>query len=864
MGLHLLSSFLLALLLGSSAAQQANTDGFFVRDFLQKMGGDVPPAAGEGGDSPPSVCSWRGVFCDTSGKRVLKLSASAAGLSGEIPENTLGKLATLRHLDLSRNNITGFSSDFWGLGSSLRSLNLSGNQISGRLPNNVGNFGLLEMLDLSHNAFSGEIPTTVGSLAALRILNLTGNKLEGVIPDGFLGCRSLVVVDLSSNQLTGRIPEELGSALRNLTVLNLAGNRISGRLANFSGMASFVSLNLSGNQLQGSVQGVFQAPLRVIDLSRNQFQGHVSPVSSDSSFNWSRLEHLDLSENHLSGELFPDLNEGLSLRHLAMARNRFSQQRFPSLEKLSRLQFLNLSATGLAGGIHAGISRLSGLVVLDLSRNHLTGRIPDLGTGDLAVVDLSFNNLTGELPPALLQKLPELQRFNFSFNNLTLCSAELSLESYRSSFLGSQNDCPIAANPELLQRREKTRRWGLKVKLAVAVAVVMAVVFLLTGLVCLAVGCRRTRRWAAKQLSVREEPTTVSGPFSFQTDSTTWVADVGAAAAVPVVIFEKPLLSFTFADLLSATSHFDRGTLLAEGRFGPVYHGFLPGGLHVAVKVLVRSSSSSPEEDSGAAARELDRLGRIRHPNLVPLTGYCLAGDQRIAIYEYMENGNLQNLLHDLPLGVHATEDWSNDTWEEEEKKDGAQSITSEGQATWRFRHRIALGAARALAFLHHGCIPQIVHMDVKASSIFLDSSFEPRLSDFGLAKLAGGDLAAEIARGSPGYAPPELAGGGAATAKSDVYGFGVVLFELVTGKKPLGDDYEEGETSLVSWVRGLVKRNEVAAAVDPKVSETGSEKQMEEALRIGYLCTADSPAKRPSMQQIVGLLKDIEPIVDQ
>ncbi|XP_078443253.1 leucine-rich repeat protein kinase family protein [Wolffia australiana] len=837
--------FLLALLLSSSAAQEANTDGFFVKDFLLRMGGEVPTASG---GASPFVCSWRGVSCDGRGERVLRLSAPGFGLAGEIPENTIGKLAMLEHLDLSMNNITGFSSDFWGLGGSLKTLNLSRNQISGSLPNNIVNFGRLEALDLSENQISGELPATLSSLSAVKILSLRGNQLEGEIPGSILGCNALSAVDLSSNRLSGRLPAGLPS-LRNLTALNLSMNRISGRLANFSAMPALSFLNLSGNLLQGPVHGVFGGSLRSLDLSRNQFQGRVS-------FNWSTLEFLDLSENRLSGEFdLHRLGEARSLSHLNLAANRFSRESFPELRNLPKLRYLNLSAVGLEGSVGAGVARLPGLTVLDLSRNHLSGRVPDLrSAADLTVVDLSMNNLTGELPSALLLRLPSLQSFNFSFNNLTLCDAQFPLQRYKSSFLGCSHDgCPFAADPKSVPRKPR-RRLGLKLMVAVAVAVAgAAAATAALALLCLAMG-RRNR--PPKPVSVKED-SAVSGPFSFQTDSTTWVADVGPAVSVPLVIFEKPLLNFTFADLLAATCNFDRGTLLAEGRFGPVYRGFLPGGLHVAVKVLARTATRS---DDGAAARELDRLGRIRHPNLVPLAGYCIAGDQRIAIYDYMDNGNLQNLLHDLPLGLPATEDWSNDTWDED--KDGAQSITSEGQTTWRFRHRIALGVARALAFLHHGCIPQIVHMDVKASSVYLDAGFEPRLADFGLARLVGGEVEAEIARGSPGYAPPERAGG-AATAKSDVYGFGVVLFELVTGKKPLGDEYGDGPGGLVGWVRGLVKANQGAVAVDPKLRETGPAAHMEEALRIGYLCTADSPAKRPSMQQIVGLLKDIEPVPD-
>ncbi|OMO90918.1 hypothetical protein COLO4_18800 [Corchorus olitorius] len=557
-----------------------------------------------------SVCSWEGVHCDNKKENVIGLKASGLGLSGFIPDTTIGKLTQLQSLDLSNNKITALPSDLWSLGS-LKSLNLSSNQISGSLPNNIGNFGLLEVIDLSGNNFSGDIPTAISSLVNLHVLKLNGNGFQGSIPTGLLSCKSLVLLDLSSNQLTGSLPDGFAAAFPEMKMLNLARNEISGRDTDFSGMESLTSLNISRNLFKGSVTGVFQGQLQVIDLSKNQFQGH------------------------------------------------FSQ-----------------------------------------------------------------------------------------------------------------------------------------------------------------------------------------------------------ATSVPVVIFEKPLLNITFADLLAATSNFDRGTLLAEGKFGPVYRGFLPGGIHVAVKVLVHGSTLTEQE----AARELEHLGRIKHPNLVPLTGYCLAGDQRIAIYDYMENGNLQHLLYDLPLGVQATEDWSTDTWEED--NNGIQNVGSEGLlTTWAFRHKIALGTARALAFLHHGCSPPIIHRDVKASSVYLDYNLEPRLSDFGLAKVFGTGLEDEIARGSPGYVPPEFCQPecDAPTPKSDVYCFGVVLFELITGKKPIGDDYpDEQGANLVSWVRGLVRKNQGSKAIDPKIRDTGPDYQMEEALKIGYLCTADLPTKRPSMQQIVGLLKDIEPRAPQ
>ncbi|KAL2338517.1 hypothetical protein Fmac_012963 [Flemingia macrophylla] len=851
MGLGVFGSVLvLALLFKHLASQQPNTDEFYVSEFFRSMS----LTSSQAYNFSASVCSWQGVFCDANGEHVVELVLSGMNLSGTIPDNTIGKLGKLQSLDLSYNKITGLPSDFWSL-SSLKSLNLSSNQISGSLTNNIGNFGLLEAVDLSSNNFSEEIPEAVGSLLSLRVLKLDHNRFARNIPSGILKCQSLVSVDLSSNQLNGTIPQGFGAAFPKLRALNLSWNSMYGRISDISGLKSLVNLNISGNSFQGSIMDVFQGSLEVLDLSRNQFRGHIPQVQYNfGSYNWSHLVYLDLSENKLSGEFFQNLNGSLNLKHINLAHNRFARQKFPQIKMLLKLEYLNFSKTSVVGEIPDEISQLGNLNALDLSMNYLSGKIPLLRNENLQVLDLSNNNLSGAVPPSVLKKLPWMKKFNFSYNNLTLCASEIKPEVLRTAFYGSLNSCPIAANPRLFRNRD-TGNKGMKL----ALALTFSMVFVLAGLLFLAFGCRRkTKMWEFKQSSYREEQN-ISGPFSFQTDSTTWVADVKQATSVPVVIFEKPLLNITFADLLAATSNFDRGTLLAEGKFGPVYRGFLPGGIHVAVKVLVLGSTLTDEE----AARELEFLGRIKHPNLVPLTGYCVAGDQRIAIYDYMENGNLQNLLYDLPLGVQSTDDWSTDTWEED-NNNGIQNAGSEGLLTsWRFRHKIALGTARALAFLHHGCSPPIIHRAVKASSVYLDYDLEPRLSDFGLAKIFGSGLDDEIARGSPGYVPPEFSQAefDTPTPKSDVYCFGVVLFELVTGKKPVGDDYpDDKQATLVSWVRGLVRKNQGSRAIDPKIRQTGPDEEMEEALKIGYLCTADLPFKRPSMQQIVGLLKDIEP----
>ncbi|CAA2997861.1 probable LRR receptor-like serine threonine-kinase At2g24230 [Olea europaea subsp. europaea] len=525
------------------------------------------------------------------GLREMERGATSFGFSGLIPDNAIGKLTKLETLDLSSNKITALPSDFWSLGT-LKNRNLSFNQFSGNLPSNMGNFGRLQSLDLSFNNFSGSIPEAISSLVSLQVLNLSQNVFDSTVPLGISQCRSLVSIDLSKNKLNGSLPRDFGATLTKLEFLNLAVNEIEGRDMNF--------------------------------LGRN--------LSDILIFQW--------------------LVYAPNLKYLNLAQNRFTKQQFLSINMLFNLEYLYLSSTNLIGEIPSNISYLSSLKTLDLSKNHLRNHIPPFGIKNLQVLDVSYNNLTGDIPLMLLGGLREMERFNFSHNNLSFCGSQIPSETLQSAFIGSMNSCPIAANPAFFKRKSQKHR-GLKLALALA----LSMVSMLVGLLFLAFGCRRkTRNWTVKQNSYEEEQT-VSGPFSFQTDSTTWVSDVKQATSVPVVIFEKPLLNLTFADLLTATCHFDRGSLLAEGRFGPIYGGLLPGGVYVAVTVLVHGSIITDDE----AARDIEYLGRIKHPNLFPLTGYCLAGEQRIAIYEYMENGNLQNLLYDLPFGVQTTEDWTND-----------------------------------------------------------------------------------------------------------------------------------------------------------------------------------------------------------
>ncbi|ONK58328.1 uncharacterized protein A4U43_C09F11080 [Asparagus officinalis] len=285
---------------------------------------------------------------------------------------------------------------------------------------------------------------------------------------------------------------------------------------------------------------------------------------------------------------------------------------------------------------------------------------------------------------------------------------------------------------------------------------------------------------------------------------------------------------YTLREVEAATNMFADENVIGEGGYGIVYHGVLGDGTQLAVKNLLNNRGQAEREFKV----EVEAIGRVRHKNLVRLLGYCAEGAHRMLVYEYVDNGNLEQWLH------------------------GDVGPTS--PLTWEIRMNIILGTAKGLMYLHEGLEPKVVHRDVKSSNILLDKQWNPKVSDFGLAKLLGSESSYVTTRvmGTFGYVAPEYASTGMLNERSDVYSFGILIMEIISGRNPVDYSRPQGEVNLVEWLKTMVSNRNSEGVVDPKIPEKPTSRALKRALLVALRCVDPDAQKRPKMGHVIHMLE--------
>ncbi|OAY62729.1 putative LRR receptor-like serine/threonine-protein kinase [Ananas comosus] len=679
---------------------------------------------------------FAGVSCDPSGA-VVKVLVHGADLAGTLAAS-LSRLPSLQILSLFGNRFSGeIPPQFAALAPTLHKLNLSRNALSGAVPSFLGSFPGLRLLDLSYNAFSGEIPDELfRSCIKTRYVSLSHNALSGPVPGSIGNCSKLVGFDFSFNNLTGGFPPQICDPPE-INYVSLRSNSLSGTVADKISQCRSLSLfDIGSNSFSGSIPfGILGlVNITYFNASANGFVGEIPKIASCGR----RLGYFDVSGNALSGGIPTSVVNCQALEYLDLGSNNLSgtiPAEFGTLKLLSVLRLGNNAA--ISGPIPPELGGIELLCVLDLENLQLSDEIPaSLGQClFLLQLDLSGNRLQGGIPGAL-DNLTNIEFLDLSENSLTGAIPRLENLTKLTYFNLSYNDLS-GTIPSYLQR------FGFSA-------------FMHNPKLCgppLNNICGGPRR--ARSLSVSAIVVIVAAAIIFVGVCIVTIMNIGAYRRRGR---QEEVLVSESTPPLSTGSNVIIGKLVLFSKSLPSKRRIDRHG----VQGQLRGRGNDRREEARNPRRirnqdefeqEMGQLGSLRHPNLVAFQGYYWS-----------------STMHSSGRG--------------------------RSELLWSRRFRIALGTARALAYLHHDCKPQILHLNIKSTNILLDEKYEAKLSDYGLGKLLPilGSLQLTKFHTAVGYVAPELASQSLRYSdKCDVYSFGVVLLEIVTGRKPVDSPGGEG-----------------------------------------------------------------------
>ncbi|KAF8082706.1 hypothetical protein N665_0809s0008 [Sinapis alba] len=803
-----------------------------------------------------------------------QLSFLENNLEGEIPDS-IARLTQMVFLLLDTNNFSGvFPPAIYNL-SSLQYLNMFGNGFSGNLRPDFGNLlPNLRGLYIGNNSLTGAIPPTLANISTLQVLGMELNSLTGSIPPSFakiqdlqvlslnhnsLGnfsagdleflvaltnCTQLQVVDVAFNRLGGDLPASISNLSMNFNILLLRNNFISGSIphdiGNLIGLQAFW---LSQNLLKGPIPASFGklSGLVGIGVHTNRMSGEI-PYSLG---NITRLETLQLFNNSFEGIIPPSLGKCSYLLDLSIENNKFSGIIPKEILQISTLVSLNMSNNLLTGSLPGDVGQLENLGTLSVAHNKLSGKLPETlgnclsleelhlqgnsfdgiipdisGLVGIKKVDFSSNNLSGRIPE-YLTNFSLLEYLNLSFNNFEGNVPTEGKFRYATivSVFGNQNLCggilELRLQPCFTQPAGNSRK-----KLVIGVSVGISLLLLLF-IASVSLCWLKSR----KKKNINEATPSTLGFFHEM---------------------------ISYGDLRNATDSFSSSNLIGSGSFGTVFRALLDADNKVvAVKVLNMQRRGAMK----SFMAECESLKDIRHRNLVKLLTACSSIDFqgnefKALIYEYMPNGSLDMWLHPKEM-----------------EKISRPSRT----LTLLERLNIVIDVASVLEYLHVGCHEAIAHCDLKPSNVLLDDDLTAHVSDFGLARILLkfdqetfiNQLSSAGVRGSIGYAAPEYAMGGGISVHGDAYSFGILIFEMFSGKRPT-DEMFGGDITLRSCIKSALPE-QVLNVADESVLHNGLRigfpvaECLTKVLEVGLGCSKESPANRLEMSEVVKELISIK-----
>ncbi|XP_009794479.1 receptor-like kinase TMK4 isoform X1 [Nicotiana sylvestris] len=830
-----------------------------------------PPPSGWSTSQP--FCSWKNVNCDKSSTTVTSINLDSQSVSGSLPPE-LNQLSNLKTLSVQNNQLSGPLPSFSNM-SNLAEIFLDNNQFTSVPQGFLLGVPNLVTLSISENGKLSpwQIPTYLTESTNLGSFYASNSSIIGVIPDFFDSFPNLMNLRLSYNNLTGSLPASFrGSEIRNLWLNNqlkglsgtinvienmtqlsqvwLHANSFTGSIPDLSNCESIFDLQLRDNQFTGVVpESVMTLPkLLNITLQNNKLQGPMPQFKDGVKFNLGTTNSfckdspgpcdpqvtalLDVA----SGFGYP-----VSLAESWKGNDACKDWSFISCDTTRKnVTVANLGKRGFSGTISPAFVKLTSLRNLFLNDNNLTGTIPESLTTlpNLQVLDVSNNNLSGPIP-----LFPASVKFTHTGNLFLGKNISSGGGGSGSGGSGSNSGSP-GENSSGGSKRPSVSA-GMIAGVVIA-AVVFVLVVLFVSYKCYMK--RRHKRFGRVETPEKSNemvnemvkstvPSVVGGsngytgvPSELQSQSS------GDHSEIPV--FEGGNIAISIQVLRQVTNNFSEENILGRGGFGVVYKGEL----HDGTKIAVKRMESGPMGNKGMNEfqAEIAVLTKVRHRHLVALLGSCVNGNERLLVYEYMPQGTLSQHLFE---------------WQEFGYK----------PLTWKERVTIALDVARGVEYLHSLAQQSFIHRDLKPSNILLGDDMRAKVADFGLVRNApDGKYSVETRlAGTFGYLAPEYAATGRVTTKVDVYAFGVVLMEIITGRKALDETMPDERSHLVTWFRRvLISKDNLRKAIDPILDpDDETYESISKVAELAGHCTAREPFQRPDMGHAVNVLG---PLVEQ